>query len=144
MKKWKTFLKQHKLLLSKAISTMSHLMTRWRSLLLAGCVCTLVTCRVQEVPSVHSFSWEPPTCSEDSPSAASEHCFWLAGFCLSEPHLRPTPTTMLIISYYDRGWRLVAALWLVDLPLKAKPLTVGGLRQPDGRGSVYYWHLLRW
>lgn len=54
---------QRKLLLSKAISTMSHLMTQWRSLL-GGCVCvcvyTLVTRRVRAVPSVHSFSLEHP------------------------------------------------------------------------------------
>lgn len=59
MKKWKTFLKQHKLLLSKAISTMSHLMTQWKSLL-GGCVCTLILHRVQEAPTVHSFSLEHP------------------------------------------------------------------------------------
>lgn len=66
MKKWKTFLEQHKLLLSEAISTMNHLMTQWK-VLLGGDVHPRIA---QGARSAHcSFIHVgAPTRSEGSPS----------------------------------------------------------------------------
>lgn len=61
---------QRKPLLSKAISTMSHLMTQWRSLL-GGCVCVCLHPRNTQGPSSALCSFiqlGAPTCSEGSPS----------------------------------------------------------------------------
>lgn len=131
MKKWKTFLKQHKLLLSKTISTMSHLMTQWRSLL-GGCVCTLVMQRAQEVPSVHSFSLEHPLVQRDPPLLPVNAAFDLQGSGSAlyyEPHLRLTTTFLFFPPYYLTNYLILrrrvetcSSFVISSFSPKAKPL----------------------